>query len=297
VGGINQEPPSSKPPLTMRFELYMRRIRGNQTLKIGGGVEVGVEGTLAVAVSVSVGDGPGAGDSVGVGDIGGLVGVGVDGIGVGVGVGVEVLVGVGVEVEYIVGIKHHSFNVPTNAISRSAAVSAQLPLRFSPSNALNGLFGINVPSIVGTPNPHSSSTGLAASSSRIASMSVPEQPKVEAGTPGRSIMVTVVPVSTCSKVKTRSPTQVWEVLMETFRSERVPAATTGKASVTPVGSPSGIGRAGALQKVAGVGDDVGVIVGVGVGPVAVGVGVAADKHSGMVNAPIRVFQVLEALVG
>ena len=66
----------------------------------------------------------------------------------------------------------------------------------SSAKALRGSLGARVSKIVGTPAAHSSSSGRAASSSSVTSMSSPVQPRLSiAGAPGLSIKVTLVPVS------------------------------------------------------------------------------------------------------
>ena len=70
----------------------------------------------------------------------------------------------------------------------------------------------------------------------ITSMSSALQPKVDAGTPGRSISTTVVPVSSLTSVKVRSPTHVWVAVMLTSRLWIVPLEVTSVESLVLPGS-------------------------------------------------------------
>ena len=150
-----------------------------------------------------------------------------------------------------------------------------MPPSASPSKADSGLFGLTLPPIAGRLE-HSFSASVEASSSSVASMLSPLQPNPDPEYPGRSIKVTVWPVSTWISWTCRSPTQVWSMVTETLRSAIVAGSLTVRVSVTPVELLSGIARLTERQNdpVTGVGVGAGG-VGVGVGAGGVGVGVGA----------------------
>ena len=73
------------------------------------------------------------------------------------------------------------------------------------------------------------------------------QPAALAGTPGRSMTVTLVALPTFVTVKIRSPIQVCVDRTDTFKSISVAAVATTWLSVTPVGLLSGMARFGERQ--------------------------------------------------
>ena len=101
------------------------------------------------------------------------------------------------------GIRHHSLTMPVSPPALSLTVSVQSPAKLSPSKAassdvLAGSPPTRSPAMVGVAARQVVSTLPSTPSSlMVALMLSPEQPKVVAGTPGWSIKVTVVPVSTC----------------------------------------------------------------------------------------------------
>ncbi|SRX75631.1 hypothetical protein AEQU3_02627 [Aequorivita antarctica] len=116
----------------------------------------------------------------------------------------------------------------------------------SPSNIDNGLFGVNDPLIVGTDPAHSFSTGVAASSSKVAKISFPEQPAPVVVLPGLSTITAVVPAGDFI-VTIRSPTQVCEMFKFTSKSVMETFSVTFIVTVTPVGLLSGIAVPGLLD--------------------------------------------------
>lgn len=190
-----------------------------------GGTEVGVR----VAVDVGVGE---ACVTVGVAVGGTGVGVFVDvggGVLVGVAVGPVVLVAVGVGALPVLGSRHHCTSVPVSAAAASVIVRVHVPFKAWPSKALNRLLGLRLPESAGGVELQVFSARAEASSSKMALMLSELHPKLEAGTPGRSMIVTLVPP--LDKVKIRSPTQVCVALMLTLRSRRLPRSVMDMLSL------------------------------------------------------------------
>ncbi len=104
----------------------------------------------------------------------------------------------------IFGSRHQRVSEPVSPLALSLTLSVQVPANVWPANALSsGLFGRNVPPMPGAEPAQAFSTGLAAASSSTTSMFGVPQPNVVAGTPGRSIASTLVPLRL--SVNLRSP--------------------------------------------------------------------------------------------
>ncbi|SRX75687.1 hypothetical protein AEQU3_02683 [Aequorivita antarctica] len=134
-------------------------------------------------------------------------------------------------------------SVPVSPPAASEMVMIQSPIVLSPLKAESGLLGMKVPSIVGTPAPHWSSTGPVPASSSVARISSPLQPNPVPVKPGRSTIVTDVPAGEVIVVVT-SPTQVCVTSRLTFKSDMTTSSVIVNVEVTPVGSASGIARFG-----------------------------------------------------
>ena len=215
------------------------------------GVLVGVAVFVAVLVGVNVGV---------------LVFVAVD-VDVATGVPVEVGVGVFVFVAVDVGVpqappktSENALAVPVSPPARSLTLIVQLPSAFCPSKALSALLGENDPvgkASASPAGPHwPSIAGNPPSSSNVScARLLLLQPKVDAGTPGRSNASTVVPRGEVIDTAT-SPTHEWLMpgVVEAgsvdcvpsnlkLRSEIVPTPLTGIVKLTPVVTLSGIATA------------------------------------------------------
>jgi len=185
------------------------------TLPPGHGVRVGVRVGGPVAVVVAVGQPSGA-HGVGVGDgvrvphppLVGTLPPG-HGVRVGVRVGGPVLT---------VAIKAQPLMDPSSGAAESNALSRQVPAKLSPSKALSGCSGLTIPEMAGA-LPQVVPTGSLASSSSVAAMFCPAPQR-------RTISNTLLPVSTCLRLISRSPTNVCLILRETSRSLIVPVSTT-----------------------------------------------------------------------
>ena len=137
--------------------------------------------------------------------------------------------------------------MPMSPPALSITFRVHVPAMSSLLNPASPSFGEKTPSIVGTPAPHSSSTGLPAWSSRVAFMSLPLHPNGEPGTPGLSIKLICVVVSSCVSMTVRSPTQVCSMSTTTFRSVIEPLSTITMLSQTPFVSLSGMLMPGELH--------------------------------------------------
>ncbi len=142
--------------------------------------------------------------------------------------------------------RHHCCNVPVSLAATSDALRDQVPARVWPSKALSGLLGVGLPKSAGEVAEHWFSTGpLTPSSSSCTPMLLAEQPKVLAGTPGRSM--TRALAAPWLRLKMVSPTQVWVAVMMRFRSTNVPTGVTTRVEVTPAALLSGMARLGVAQ--------------------------------------------------
>jgi hypothetical protein len=121
-----------------------------------------------------------------------------DGVPVAVAVAVAVDVAVGVPVWHAAPkTSENALAEPVSAAALSLMLITQLPFAFWPSNALNGLFGENVPvgnAVVSVPHWFSTFGNPPSSSRTISARLLLAHPNVDAGTPGRSNAATVVPV-------------------------------------------------------------------------------------------------------
>src|SRR5690606_9853617 len=127
-------------------------------------------------------------------------------------------------------------------------VRVQSPILLSPSNADKGLLGVKEPDAAGGPGWHSSSIGVAASSSKVIIRSLLEQPTPPEVVPILSIRTAVVPAGD-SRVTIRSPTQVWVISRLTLRSVMSKSSATVMVVDTPAGLLSGIASAGLSEAV------------------------------------------------
>ena len=186
---------------------------GGAGVGVAVGVDVGVDVGVAVGVFVGVAVGVFVGVAVGVFvgvAVGVLVGVAV---GVFVGVAVGVFVGVLVGVAVGVGVAHDEeirsekrLKLPVSPAAASLTFKVHTPFASWPSNALSGLLGEKFPA-TGAPAKFSIAGNPPSSSTVAEAKLLPLLPKVLAGTPIRSIKVTVVPPGDVS-LNTRSPIQL-----------------------------------------------------------------------------------------
>ncbi len=144
--------------------------------------------------------------------------------------------------------------------------------------------------MVGDEPLHWSSTGKAASSSKVAKISSLEQPYPEPACPGRSIRVTDVPVSRWVRVKLKSPTQAWGISKETLTSSNVPEpllVVFDEIEAVPLGKARGVSALLYVVQTEPVG---GGAVGDGGGAVAVGAGLVAVGAGAESRTPISKLQ-------